>query len=98
MNINIYELREELNKIFDAKAEEFFDKLYGKGINKIVHAPGETMTMKEVQEFFGISRTTLNEWVKRRKIISEKKGNHRIFSRNFIENYKRERFMIYGSR
>ena len=50
------------------------------------------MTINEVTIYFDISRTTLNNWIRKDKIISIKKGNQRFFDRAYIERYKKVNF------
>lgn len=91
MCINISELRTELNKIFDEKYEEFFNRVYGIKSGE-ENLETDLVSMKEATEFFDVTRTTLNNWIKGNKIISIKKGNQRFFSREYIERYKKANF------
>jgi excisionase family DNA binding protein len=91
MYIDIYQLREELNRVFDQKAEEFFNRIYGKQKGE-EYEESDLITIEEAADFFKVSRTTLNNWIKSNKIISVKSGNRRLFSKEYIKRYKKVNF------
>jgi excisionase family DNA binding protein len=91
MYIDIYQLREELNRVFDQKAEEFFNRIYGKQKGE-EYEESDLITIEEAADFFKVSRTTLNNWIKNNKIISVKSGNRRLFSKEYIKRYKEANF------
>ncbi|WP_040300698.1 helix-turn-helix domain-containing protein [Arcticibacter svalbardensis] len=92
------DLIEELNKLFDAKADEYFKRLYDKQSIKETNDLGNLMTVDEVLNCFEISRTALYAWIKQGKIDSLKVGNQRLFNRKHIENYKNYKLCYYGKR
>lgn len=90
--MSVEEFREEFSRLFKKESEEFFNKIYGlkKGGREMKEQ--DLMSMKEVADFFNVSRVTLSNWVKNGKINSEKKGNQRFFSRDYVEKYKEVNF------
>lgn len=93
--MTLEQFREEFSKVFDQKADEFFKKVFGMKTSKNDEAELSLMTINEVTAYFGISRTTLNNWISKDKIISIKKGNQRFFDRAYIERYKKVNFSFY---
>ena len=83
MYSEINEIERVVSKVMDEKLESFFNKLLGKKKGEI----NNEMTAKEVCDYLKISKVTLYNWVKKRKIASKKVGNARVFDRNYIEVY-----------
>ncbi|SMC95059.1 helix-turn-helix domain-containing protein [Pedobacter nyackensis] len=91
--MTLQEFREEFTKLFDQKADEFFNRVFGgTKPRKNEGAEESLMTTNEVTAYFDISRTTLNNWIRQDKIMSIKKGNQRFFDRAYIERYKKVNF------
>lgn len=90
--MTLHEFREEFSKLFDQKADDFFKKVFGMKSADNNKAELSLMTINEVTAYFDISRTTLNNWISKDKIISIKKGNQRFFDRAYIERYKKVNF------
>jgi excisionase family DNA binding protein len=91
--MSVEEFREEFSKLFNEKSEEFFQRVYGlrKAGRSVVDE--DFMTMSEVADFFNVSRVTISSWVATDKIVSIKKGNRRLFSRDYVERYKQANFI-----
>lgn len=92
MYFSIEEIGIELRKIFDEKSEEFFRRIYGQDTSGSDNVESDLITMKEAAKYFGVTRTTLNNWIKANKIISIKKGNQRFFSKEYIVRFKKVNF------
>lgn len=86
------EFKEEFTLLFNSLATDFFNKVFGvKSESKPINN-SEVMNIKEVVDFIGVSRVTLNNWIISNKIISIKKGNRRFFNRAYIEKFKMANF------
>ncbi|SDK58760.1 Helix-turn-helix domain-containing protein [Pedobacter sp. ok626] len=87
------EFRKEFKRLFDQKADEFFKRIFeGMKPPENKDAEQSLMTTNQVTAYFDISRTTLNNWINKDKIMSIKKGNQRFFDRAYIERYKKINF------
>jgi excisionase family DNA binding protein len=91
--MSVEEFREEFSKLFNQKSEEFFQKVYGLGKGGKKGVDADFMSVSEVADFFKVSRVTISSWVATDKIISIKKGNRRLFSRDYMERYKQANFI-----
>ena len=102
MYIEITELRkminEDMDKLLDSKFKALFNKFFGIGQEEIVQTLNDTMSSKEVCKFLDVSRTTLNKYIRERKIISKKQGNHRVFVRSYIIQYNLQRSGMYKNK
>ena len=83
MYSEINEIERVVSKVMDEKLESFFNKLLGKKNGEI----NSEMTAKDVCDYLKISKVTLYNWIKKRKINSKKVGNARVFERNYIRAY-----------
>jgi len=90
--MSLEEFKVEFTRIFDERSDAFFNKVFGLKARTAEEKDADLMTIKDVAEFFQISRVTLNNWIKKDKILSIKKGNQRLFSRSYIERYKQVNF------
>lgn len=86
------EFREEFTLLFNSLAGDFFNKVFGVKSESKTTDNTETMNVKDVADFIGVSRVTINNWIKSGKIISNKKGNQRFFNRAYIEKFKMANF------
>lgn len=90
--MSLEDFKVEFTRIFDERSDAFFNKVFGLKERTKEEKDADLMTMEEVADFFKISRVTLNNWIKKDKILSVKKGNQRSFSRRYIERYKQVNF------
>ena len=82
------EFREEFTKLFTTLAKDFFENVYCLKEKTEVNTKSDILSIKDVADFLGVSRVTVNNWIKKNQINSYKKGNRRYFDRGYIEKFK----------